>query len=100
MLRGAYFSRRCCRSSESAQRGLSRVDFFVEVLSRENKLALVLNLDFSDIDDPSGHAENATQYAFITGANEKGGGALFVNSISDMASAIHLVSQAYEGACE
>jgi hypothetical protein len=75
-------------------------DFFVEVLPRVNKLALVLNLEFSDIDDPSGHAEDATQYAFITGATEKGGVVFLVNSISDMASAMHLVRQAYERACE
>ena len=75
-------------------------DFFVEVLPRVNKLALVLNLEFSDIDDPSGHAEDATQYAFITGANEKGGVVFLVNSTSDIASAMHLVRQAYECACE
>ena len=33
--------------------------FFVAVLPSANKLALVLNLDFSDIDDPSGPAEAA-----------------------------------------
>jgi uncharacterized protein with ParB-like and HNH nuclease domain/predicted transport protein len=75
-------------------------DFFVEVIPRANKLALVLNLDFADVDDPSGHAEDATKYAFITGANEKGGVVFLVNSISDMASAMHLVRQSYERACE
>lgn len=75
-------------------------DFFVEVLPRANKLALVLNLDFTDIDDPSGNAEDATQYAFITGANEKGGVIFFVNSTSDITSAMQLIRQAYERACE
>jgi len=74
-------------------------DFFVEVIPRANRLALVLNLDFADIDDISGNAEDATQYAFISGANEKGGVVFLVNSISDIASGLHLIRQAYERAC-
>jgi uncharacterized protein with ParB-like and HNH nuclease domain/predicted transport protein len=74
-------------------------DFFVEVLPRVNKVALVLNLDFSDIDDPSGHAEDTSQYAFIPGAIEKGGVFFTLNSITDLAAAMHLINQAYERAC-
>jgi uncharacterized protein with ParB-like and HNH nuclease domain/predicted transport protein len=75
-------------------------DFFVEVLPRSNKIALVLNLDFSDVDDPSGHASDATQNAFIFGASEKGGVVFLINSTSDMDSAMHLVKQAFERAYE
>ena len=75
-------------------------EFFVEVLPRANRLALVLNLDFASIDDPSGRAEDATQYAFITGAIEKGGVLFSINSNLDIEPAIHLARQAYERARE
>ena len=48
-------------------------DFVVEVLPRSNRLGLLLNLEFSEADDTSGKAEDATQSAFIVNATEKGG---------------------------
>ena len=40
-------------------------DFFLEVLPRRYSLTLLLPLDFSEIDDPSGLAQDATRWSFL-----------------------------------
>jgi predicted transport protein len=72
------------------------IDYFVELIPRKNRLALLLNLDFDECDDPSGRARDATENAFVINACEDGGVLFLVRSKDDLASAMNLVSQAYE----
>jgi hypothetical protein len=39
-------------------------DFFLEILPRRHRLTLLLDLDFNEVDDPSGIAEDATRWKF------------------------------------
>jgi predicted transport protein len=75
-------------------------DFVLQVLPRRGRLYLLFNLDFSDIDDPSSHAEDATAYAFVINASEDGGVALDVRTVADIPAAVHLARQAYEAVAE
>ena len=72
------------------------MDYFVELIPRKNRLALLLNLEFDECDDPSGRARDATENAFVINASEDGGVLFRVRGEEDFASALHLVTQAYE----
>ena len=75
-------------------------DFFVEVLPRKHRLLLLLNLDFSECNDPSGLASDATDNAWISNASESGGVLFNLREIEDIPAAIHVVRQAYEKVAE
>ena len=47
--------------------------FFLEILPRRYSLTLLLALDFNEIDDPSGLAQDATQWTFFIHARHEGG---------------------------
>jgi predicted transport protein len=68
--------------------------FFVEVVPRRYKLALVLPLEFSEIDDPSGLAEDATQWQFIANAQHEGGVFFAINDAASIESAMPIISKA------
>jgi predicted transport protein len=76
------------------------LDFFVEVIPRKKRLALVLNLDFDEADDPSQRAIDATERAFIIHATETGGVLFRVAQAEHIGPAMHLVRQAYEKVSE
>ena len=76
------------------------LDFFVEVIPRKRRLALVLNLDFEEADDPSQRAIDATERAFIIHATETGGVLFRVAQAAHIGPAMHLVRQAYEKVSE
>jgi uncharacterized protein with ParB-like and HNH nuclease domain/predicted transport protein len=76
------------------------LDFFVEVIPRKKRLALVLNLEFDEADDPSQRAIDATERAFIIHATETGGVLFRVAQAEDIGPAMHLVRQAYEKVSE
>jgi len=69
--------------------------FFLEVLPRKHRLTLLLPLDFNEIDDSSGLAEDATQWKFFFYAKYEGGVALRINENEDIDSAIPIIRQAY-----
>ncbi len=71
-------------------------DFFIEIIPRKQRLSLLLNLDFSDCEDPSGNARDATEYAFIIGATESGGVIINLEAEDEIPSAMHVIRQAYE----
>ncbi len=71
-------------------------DFFLEVIPRKRRLALLLNLDYDECDDPSQRAVDATEYAFIMYASETGGVLFNLDEPTQIESALHLVRQAYE----
>jgi predicted transport protein len=75
-------------------------EFFLEVLPRRYSLTLLLALDFNEIDDPSGLAQDATQREFFVNARHEGGVSLRVRDESAIESAIPLIHQAYAASCE
>ena len=75
-------------------------DFVVEIIPRKQRLSLLLNLDFSDCEDPSGKARDATEFAFIICAMESGGVLYNLESAADVPAAINVVRQAYERVTE
>lgn len=75
-------------------------DFFVEIIPRRNKLAILLNLDFEECEDPEELARDATEWAYITNASERGGVLATVTDSDEIPSAVDLIRQAYEKATE
>lgn len=75
-------------------------DFFVEIIPRKQRLSLLLNLDFAEFEDSSGKARDATEFAFIVGAAEKGGVLYNLESLDDVPMAISAIRQAYERVTE
>jgi predicted transport protein len=74
-------------------------DFFLEVLPRKHRLSLLLPLDFHEIDDPSGIAEDATQWKFLFYANYEGGVSLRIQNRDDIDAAMPIIHRALEVAC-
>lgn len=75
-------------------------DHFLEILPRRRRILLVVNVDFDDIDNPSGQAEDASDYAFIANATESGGTLFAVRDEAQLPAAMHLVRQAYDRVTE
>ena len=75
-------------------------DFFVEILPRKHRLLLLLNLDFSECQDPSGIASDATDSAWISNASEIGGVTFSVRTEPDIPPALNVIRQAYESVAE
>jgi predicted transport protein len=69
--------------------------FFLEVLPRRYTLTLLLSLDFNEVDDSSGLAQDATQREFFVHARHEGGVALRVSDEVSIESAIPLIRQAH-----
>lgn len=75
-------------------------DHFLEVLPRTRYILLLANLDFEETDDPSGIAQDASDYAFITHASETGDVIFSLREASHIPAAMHVVHQAYERVTE
>jgi predicted transport protein len=75
-------------------------DHFLEVLPRTRYILLLANLDFAEIDDPSGIARDASDYAFISNASESGDVIFSLKDTSQIQAAMHVVLQAYERVTE
>jgi uncharacterized protein with ParB-like and HNH nuclease domain/predicted transport protein len=85
----------------SAKSATYRVyDFFVEVIPRKQRLSLLLNIDFSEVDDPSEKASDASENAFIIYASEEGGVLFSLEDDSEIPAALHVIRQAYERVAE
>ena len=69
--------------------------FFLEVLPREHRITLLLALDFNEIDDPAGIAQDATQWKFFVNAVHDGGVNIPVREAADIDKAMPMVHQAY-----
>jgi len=70
-------------------------DFFVELVPRKWHLTLVLNLDIADVEDIPEGLEDATNYAFIVYAQQRGGILFNLSNQAQLQAAITLVHQAY-----
>ena len=75
-------------------------EFFLEVMPRRYNLTLLLALDFNEIDDASGLAEDATQWKFFVHAKHEGGVSLNVGDAEAIASAAPLIRQAHAASRE
>jgi predicted transport protein len=69
--------------------------FFLEILPRRYGLTLLLALDFNEIDDPLGVAQDATQWKFLIYAQHEGGVSVNVGEATSIESALPLIRQAY-----
>jgi hypothetical protein len=69
-------------------------------IPRKKQLTLMLDLDFDECNDPSNKAKDATQYAFIQTASERGGVLYEIETQADLLTAMPLIQQAYERATE
>ena len=75
-------------------------EFFLEVLPRKHRLTLILPLDFHEIKDPGGIAEDATQWKFFFYAEYEGGVALRIKDEHDLELAVPIIRQAYASSRE
>ncbi len=72
--------------------------FFLEVLPRRYSLTLLLALDFNEIDDPSGLAQDATRWEFFVNARHQGGVTLSIGDERSIEQAIPMLRQAHASA--
>ncbi|MBE3130315.1 MAG: DUF1524 domain-containing protein, partial [Acidobacteria bacterium] len=70
--------------------------FFLEVLPRKNKINLLLALDFNEVHDPSGIAQDASQRKFFFYAQYEGGVNVPIREPEDIDKAMPMVRQAHE----
>ncbi len=75
-------------------------DHFLEVLPRSRRVLLVLNMEFDEVDDPSGIAQDSSGSSFITNASESGDVTFSLRELTEIQSAMHVVKQAYERVTE
>ncbi len=70
--------------------------FFLEVLPRKNRIGLILALDFNEVEDPSGIAQDASQWKFIVNAEYEGGVYIDVDGEADIEKVLPMIHQARE----
>jgi len=68
-------------------------DFFLEVLPRKRRLTLLLPLEYGEVDDPTGLAEDATEWKFFVNAKYEGGVSIRVNEAADIERALPIIRQ-------
>jgi predicted transport protein len=74
--------------------------FFLEVLPRARKLTLLLALDFNEVDDPSGLAEDATEKKFFAHARHEGGVSMSIWDVDAIENALPIIRQAHASSNE
>ena len=74
--------------------------FFLEILHRRYSLTLLLALDFNEIDDPSGLAQDATQWKFFINARHEGGVSVRVDDFPAIVRSLPLIRQAHTASRE
>lgn len=67
--------------------------FFLEVLPRKHRLLLLLPLEYNEIDDPQGVAEDATEWKFLFYANYTGGVTIGLKEAGDIENAMPIIRQ-------
>jgi uncharacterized protein with ParB-like and HNH nuclease domain/predicted transport protein len=70
--------------------------FFLEVLPRKNRITLILDLDFNEVDDPSGIAKDTSQNKFFVNAVYDGGVYVSIRESEDIEKAVPIIRQAWE----
>jgi predicted transport protein len=69
--------------------------FFLEVLPRKHRLSPLLALDYSEVDDPTGLAADATDKKFVVNARYGGGVSVRAKGPEDIARAVPIIRQAH-----
>lgn len=69
--------------------------FFLEVLPRKHRINLLLPLDFNEVDDPAGIAQDATQWKFLFYAQYEGGVSIPIREADDIEKALPMIRQAH-----
>jgi len=72
----------------------------LEVLPRRYSLTLLLALDFNEVDNPAGLAQDATQREFFVNARHEGGVAVSVTDAKTIDGVMPLIAQAYQASLE
>jgi predicted transport protein len=70
-------------------------EFFLEVLPRKHRINLLLALDFNEIDDAAGIAEDASQRKFFANAVYGGGVNVPIGQPADIEKALPMIRQAH-----
>jgi predicted transport protein len=70
--------------------------FFLEILPRKNRITLLLDLDFNEVDDPFDIARDASEFKFLVNAVNEGGVLVSVLNADDMEKSIPLIRQAWD----
>jgi predicted transport protein len=70
--------------------------FFLEVLPRKNRILLLLPLEFNEVEDPSGIAEDTSQWKFLTNAQYEGGVHIPIREEADIDKALPIIRMARE----
>ena len=70
--------------------------FFLEVIPRKNGVVLLLALDFNEIEDPVGLAQDTSQRKFIVNAAYDAGVYVFVSERGDIDQAMPIIRKAHE----
>ncbi len=69
-------------------------DFFLEVLPRKNRITLLLALDFNEIEDDAGIAEDASHHKFFVKSVHEGGVFVSIRTPEDLEKALPIIRQA------
>ena len=70
-------------------------DFFLEILPRKFGINLLLSLDFNEVEDPHGIAEDTSQRKFFFYAQYEGGVNIPIWSANDIAVSLPIIRQAH-----
>jgi predicted transport protein len=70
--------------------------FFLEVLPRKNRITLLLDLDFNEVDDPLNIANDASEFKFLVNAVHEGGVLVSILDVDDIEKSMSLIRQAWE----
>ena len=70
-------------------------EFFLEVLPRNNRINLLLALDFNEAQDPRGVAKDTSQRKFFVNAQYEGGVYIPVWGANDILRALPIIRQAH-----
>jgi len=70
-------------------------EYFVQIIPRSDRLTVVLNLDYEEINDEAGFCSDATRQTFIMYASYKGGTFLTIRNDADIEQAMPFMLQAY-----
>ncbi|MBZ0205799.1 MAG: DUF262 and DUF1524 domain-containing protein [Flavobacteriales bacterium] len=71
------------------------LDPFLEIIPRSRRLTILFDLDFEELDDPSGKAQNTNDWSFVTLAQTSGGVIFSLDDLDDVAHAAYIAKQAY-----
>lgn len=70
--------------------------FFLEILPRKNRITLLLDLEFNEVDDPLEIARDASEFKFLVNAVHEGGVLISIWDSGDIEKSLPLIRQAWE----